>query len=153
MDPSVEPGRNNRKGSTMGDTTVIKNYCGECRSVITESPSTPVEMRQPCAECGSTARHVELFVTETVTVREMVGVKARYGDHGKPFREVKSGDELYRDTGSGARSTESSTGTMTSTTKSSDARTAPSFERYMSPFQSTAAVGAARGSDDASQRQ
>jgi hypothetical protein len=83
----------------MGETTVIKNYCGACRTVVAESPSAPVEEREPCAECGSTARHVELFVSETVTVREMVGVKARHGDHGKPFREVKSGDELHRDTG------------------------------------------------------
>lgn len=75
------------------------SYCGECRTRLDESPSTPAEDRQPCPSCGSTSRFVSVHVTETVTVHESVGMKARHADGRKPSRELRSGGDLHRDTG------------------------------------------------------
>ena len=76
-----------------------KSYCGECRTPLDESPSTSVEDREPCPRCGSTSRFVSVHVTERITVHESIGLKARHASGRKPFREVKSGDDLHRDTG------------------------------------------------------
>ena len=82
----------------MGDTTVT-NTCATCRTPLDESPGTPVEDRRPCPTCGSSSRHLELSVTSTLNVYGMIGLKARDAGSRKPFREVKSGYELYAETG------------------------------------------------------
>ncbi|MCA1696019.1 MAG: hypothetical protein LC749_15560 [Actinobacteria bacterium] len=76
-----------------------RSYCGECRTPLDESPSTSAEDREPCPSCRSTSRFVSLHVTETITVHESVGLKARHGRGRTPFREVRSGADLHRDTG------------------------------------------------------
>ncbi len=76
-----------------------KSFCGECRAPLDESPSTPAADRQPCPSCRSTSRFVSVHATETLTVHESVALKARHAPGRKPFREVKSGDDLHRDTG------------------------------------------------------
>jgi Zn finger protein HypA/HybF involved in hydrogenase expression len=49
----------------MPDSTT--NPCGDCGHVLDESPSTPVEQRAPCPECGSVKRKVIHDVDEPLS--------------------------------------------------------------------------------------
>jgi DNA-directed RNA polymerase subunit RPC12/RpoP len=71
--------------------------CQACGKELEEPPG--LEERAPCPRCGSAARHVMIGVRDTITVHESVAVKARHGDRGRPFREIKQGDDLHRKTG------------------------------------------------------
>ena len=42
--------------------------CGNCGETITESASTPVEIRSPCPKCGSTRRAFSVEVTDSISV-------------------------------------------------------------------------------------
>jgi hypothetical protein len=78
----------------MADSTT--NTCGNCGHALDESPSTPVEQRQPCPGCGSLGRKVLIEVSDTITVHESVGLKVRHEGERRPFRLGKYGDSLHR---------------------------------------------------------
>jgi hypothetical protein len=75
------------------------NTCGSCGYVLDESPSTPVDERQPCTECGSLGRTVHVEVSDTIEIHDSIAIKARHDGDRKPFREGKYGDSLHRDSG------------------------------------------------------
>lgn len=78
-------------------STIVK--CAKCSRVLSDAPDVPVEQRQPCPSCGSTARAFEDEILETVNVRESLGMKARHGPTGRPFYETKSGADFHRTSG------------------------------------------------------
>jgi DNA-directed RNA polymerase subunit RPC12/RpoP len=80
----------------MSDATTVVT-CQTCGRTLDESPS--LTSRPPCPGCGSTARHVKVSVQEEIKVRSQVAVKARREDRGRPFREIKQGDDLHRKSG------------------------------------------------------
>jgi hypothetical protein len=83
----------------MNETSVTV-ACGRCATVLDESQSLPPEERQPCANCGSVARHAHVHVFDTgVEVHESVSIKAKRPGLKRPFREGKYGDSFHHDTG------------------------------------------------------
>jgi Zn finger protein HypA/HybF involved in hydrogenase expression len=68
--------------------------CKNCGAELNESASAPVEDRQPCPECGSLGRHVSLTLEGKVALRSSLGLKAKSGGRGKPFMELKQGDNF-----------------------------------------------------------
>lgn len=81
----------------MGNVTQATR-CQTCRELLDESPSLLPEQRVSCPNCGSLARHFEVTVSETLTVRDAIGLKARHAGVSKPFLESKSGWSFYRKT-------------------------------------------------------
>ena len=75
-------------------STIVK--CAKCSTVLDDAPDVPIEQRQPCPSCGSTARAFEDEILETVNIRESLGMKARRGPAGRPFYETKSGPDFHR---------------------------------------------------------
>jgi DNA-directed RNA polymerase subunit RPC12/RpoP len=49
--------------------------CGECGAELEESPSLPTEERTPCPTCGSITRAIQVSISESVTIREKLGMK------------------------------------------------------------------------------
>ena len=72
--------------------------CEECSRTLDEPHDLAPERRSPCP-CGSLERHVYLNVHDEVRAHEAVALKARHGDTGRPFREIKAGDDLHKQTG------------------------------------------------------
>ena len=63
--------------------------CSQCGTELSEDD------RSPCPKCGGTARTFEVEITESVTMREMWGMKWRQaGKTGRPSAEFKSGQEF-----------------------------------------------------------
>jgi hypothetical protein len=79
------------------DFQVVK--CGNCGKLLDEEPTTSVENRRPCPECGSTARAFEVAVSGSLPLHRQLKLKARHGIKGKPFMEQTVGDDLHRKTG------------------------------------------------------
>ena len=77
----------------------VKVLCGRCREVLDEDPHAKAEDRGPCPTCGSTARHFEVAVSDEITLRSKVSLKAKHGGRGRPFVEQVVGDDLHRKTG------------------------------------------------------
>jgi predicted RNA-binding Zn-ribbon protein involved in translation (DUF1610 family) len=77
----------------------VQVQCGSCGAPIAESPNTKLNERAPCSNCGSTIRRFNLSITDTLTLREGFGFKAKRQGRGKPYIEGKSGDDLHRKTG------------------------------------------------------
>jgi hypothetical protein len=77
----------------------VTNTCGGCGHVLDESPSTPIEERDPCPECGSLGRKRLVEGSDTITLHESVALKVRHEGQHNPFREGKYGDSLHRDSG------------------------------------------------------
>ena len=73
--------------------------CGNCGIELQESPSTPPDDRRGCPSCGYMSRHFSVSISETVTVRSMLGLKGRHATGGRPFIEQKVGDDLHRKSG------------------------------------------------------
>jgi len=42
----------------MTDVSIAVVRCGQCQTVLFESPGAPADEREPCPACGSTARSV-----------------------------------------------------------------------------------------------
>ena len=70
--------------------------CGNCGIELDESSSTPPDDRTGCPSCGSMSRHFSVSISETVTVRSMLGLKGRHATGGRPFIEQKVCDDLHR---------------------------------------------------------
>lgn len=81
----------------MNEPSVVA--CEKCGTVLEESQSLPPEQREPCPNCGSTARHFHLTVTDKVEVHGSVSLKATHEGQKKPFRKGKYGHDLFRKTG------------------------------------------------------
>ena len=97
-----------RKHNAQADSTACrrkvnpmppKAVCSECDTPIDEDPGTPLAQRSPCPTCGSTNRKFNVHVQDSATTHEGLSLKGRHGLTGKPFVEVKTGDDLFRKTG------------------------------------------------------
>ncbi len=82
----------------MGDQ-FFKSKCGSCGALLKESPHVAIADRKACPTCGSLSRFVEVAITEVVTVKEKLGLKAKHSGLKKPFFESVSGNDLHRGTG------------------------------------------------------
>ena len=71
--------------------------CQNCGEPLKESVDLPPEGRTPCPKCASIARHFEVMVSETMTMHEQIGMKARHGASGKPFLESTSRPRLSQE--------------------------------------------------------
>lgn len=71
--------------------------CTDCGIQLPEDSGT--ESRQPCPQCGSLRRTVELRIEERIQIHEMVGLKARKPGAKKPTVEMAQGDDVHRDSG------------------------------------------------------
>jgi hypothetical protein len=63
----------------MGEVSEPIIRCGDCGKLLAEPPNTPPEKRQPCPDCGATARRVELTISTSVVASGDVHV-SRTGD-------------------------------------------------------------------------
>jgi len=79
--------------------SVPQVQCGACGATINEPQDLSPGKRTPCPACGSTTRKFSVFITETLTLRESLGFKAKRQGQGKPYVEGRSGDDLHRKTG------------------------------------------------------
>lgn len=61
--------------------------------------SQPPEMHQPCPHCGAKGIDFQVQLSDTVEVREMIGLKSKRQGDKKPFIETKTGDDLHRKSG------------------------------------------------------
>jgi len=73
--------------------------CSECGEYLDEPFDTLPDSRPPCPSCGSKSRRFEIEINDSVKFYGKLGIKARRGEVGKPYREVVSGDDLHRKTG------------------------------------------------------
>jgi hypothetical protein len=62
---------------TASEATVA---CGNCGRQLDERTDLPVEERQPCPVCGSTARSFSVTVTAAVGVASVMGAVAHVGN-------------------------------------------------------------------------
>ena len=58
-------------------------WCGRCGKQLDQSPSTPVDERISCPDCGSKDRKFGVVVTSEVKVSSGIRAKARSGEAGK----------------------------------------------------------------------
>ena len=77
----------------------MRSSCGECGVVLEDSPSFPPESRTPCPACGSITRAIQVSISESIVVREKLGMKTKHEEAKKPYIESVSGDDLHRKTG------------------------------------------------------
>lgn len=70
--------------------------CGNCGELLEESASLDPSDRRPCSKCGSVTRAHRITISETIHVKEMLGLKGKRPGQKKPFMEQKSGDDLHR---------------------------------------------------------
>lgn len=77
----------------------VKCNCGECGVELEESPSLPHESRMPCPACGSITRAIQVSISESIVVREKLGMKGKRAGEKKSYIESISGDDLHRKTG------------------------------------------------------
>jgi DNA-directed RNA polymerase subunit RPC12/RpoP len=77
----------------------FKSKCGNCGTMLNESPHIAIHDRNACPECGSLSRFIEANITDSVTFRERVGLKAKRPGLKRPHFESVSGDDLHRATG------------------------------------------------------
>lgn len=73
--------------------------CGRCNGEVDEEPGAALEQRAPCPNCGSTARAVGVFLSDTIEMRSSLSIKAKAGGKGKPFMTQKIGSSLFHRTG------------------------------------------------------
>jgi hypothetical protein len=59
----------------MATTQVVR--CGKCGRILDESPSLDPSNREPCSECGSVVRKVDLGLTASVNVVGRLGLEIR----------------------------------------------------------------------------
>jgi hypothetical protein len=83
----------------MAESTV---NCGNCGTLINESPDTPVENRQPCPACKSLSRSFNLSLAEEVSKKEFLDIKKK--SPGFPSKKklrvhLQQGDQINQGTG------------------------------------------------------
>ena len=72
--------------------------CKNCACVLNESPSLPVDQRQPCQSCGSLNRHHNAELAERVEARASLGLKHKRPGFKKPIYEEVVKPDLHRKT-------------------------------------------------------
>ncbi len=66
-----------------------KILCGECGNlIIDELSSDSVSQRKPCPKCGSLNRNFQVFHEETLTMRDLIKMKAKHKGEKKSFIET-----------------------------------------------------------------
>ena len=75
----------------MGTATISKPICASCGKELNESPNISPDKRKPCPSCGSNKRNFSISITETLTLRESIGLKGKRAGLKRPFIEVFSG--------------------------------------------------------------
>lgn len=83
-------GRSTKSLALIMSETGSSTVCGECGAPIEETLDTP-EARNPCSKCGGTKRSINVSITESVTARDGIGLKANRPGQKKPYVEAKSG--------------------------------------------------------------
>ena len=68
---------------------ISDTICSDCKTLLSVDILFKLP-RVPCPECGSTRRTVNAEITESVTVREGLGMKARRPGGKRPYVEAKS---------------------------------------------------------------
>jgi hypothetical protein len=68
--------------------------CKACGAELDESARAPVEERKPCLNCGSLEGHFALTLEARGAIGSNLGLKARRGGRGKPFMELKQGENF-----------------------------------------------------------
>jgi hypothetical protein len=71
--------------------------CGDCGRVLEERSDVDVHERRPCPDCGSSVRHIDVHVFETVTMHEKVGVKVKRPGNRGWILDTTGGDDYTRD--------------------------------------------------------
>jgi hypothetical protein len=68
--------------------------CGECRVPLDERSDVPIEERQPCPRCGSTARYFGVHIQSTVRIDSHLDrhSKHRHQPNTKPHRQEWHGE-------------------------------------------------------------
>ena len=61
-------------------------FCSAC-GVPIDTKLDKADERQPCSKCAATARTINVSITEAVTARAGLGVKAKHQGDKKPFIE------------------------------------------------------------------
>ena len=90
----------NKGGNMASESGNRRVLCADCKTELLgwSQDEVPAE-RTPCPHCGSLSRLVDVYVTDTVEVHSMLGVKAKTPGERRPFSEQKVGDEFFRKTG------------------------------------------------------
>ena len=65
--------------------------CGDCGAPLKDAlPSDDPMQRKPCESCGSTKRNYHVFIVESVTLRDGLGMKAKRPGEKRPHIETKA---------------------------------------------------------------
>lgn len=72
--------------------------CGACGAFVNEPANLPSNQRKGCPYCGSTTRHFNVNVSDTLHFHESLGMRHKNAA-GKTLAESMSGDDLHRKTG------------------------------------------------------
>ena len=72
--------------------------CPDCGAEVDGRGDTP-EQRIPCSKCGNTKRNYHVSISETVTFRDGIGVKAKRVGEKKPYIEDMSVPDCSRSLG------------------------------------------------------
>lgn len=81
------------------EDVAISVVCGQCRTALTENPDATPETREPCAQCGSTARSLEVAVGAKVSTHAGIKGKGRQLQTGRPAFEFVTREDYWRKTG------------------------------------------------------
>jgi ribosomal protein S27AE len=66
--------------------SIYTSECADCGAEVDGSGDKP-EQRTPCNKCGSTKRNHQVSVSETMILRDGIGVKAKRSGEKKPYIE------------------------------------------------------------------
>ena len=72
--------------------------CADCGAEVNGHADMP-ERRIPCSKCGSTKRKYNVSISETLTIRGGIGVKAKRAGEKKPYIEDLSVPDHSRSLG------------------------------------------------------
>jgi len=85
----------------MGNAEATSVTCNNCGKLHDPSAVDLVMAgtRVPCTRCGSEAVKVDVHVTDTITMRDSLDLKAKRPGMKRPFIEQRVGHEQRRDSG------------------------------------------------------
>lgn len=69
--------------------------CAGCGLTL---PATPSDEREPCPDCGSTARNYAKTFHATLNTRASLQVRGKEGGKGRPFVSLKAGANWFAET-------------------------------------------------------
>jgi DNA-directed RNA polymerase subunit RPC12/RpoP len=82
------------------DRAPVTMKCGECGHTLDEAPATPAQDRTACPECGSLRRLGNVTFNDVgIDFHERLDVKGKRGERGKPFVEIRTGEDQRRTDG------------------------------------------------------